>query len=146
MDIRSFNPRPGHATGATADGLKIVLDADVSIRAPVTRPGRLFPFRRSPGFWFCFNPRPGHATGATSNQTPDYTVSGRFNPRPGHATGATDAVYASKDIERCFNPRPGHATGATEADIVEARIYAVSIRAPVTRPGRPGAASPSRQE
>ena len=39
-------------------------------------------------------------------------------------------------IRAGFNPRPGHATGATKAEERQRDIEAVSIRAPVTRPGR----------
>ncbi len=108
----SFNPRPGHATGATAR-----LDATENLS------------RR-------FNPRPGHATGATMQpnaphqpcgfqsaprsrdrgdripkSTPGQSTS--FNPRPGHATGATPNGWSIRNRGRGFNPRPGHATGAT---------------------------------
>ncbi len=56
----------------------------------------------------------------------------RFNPRPAHASGAT---LQSTDSAVCFNPRPAHAAGRLTAAIG----VDVSIRAPLTRAGRPGA-------
>ncbi len=59
-----------------------------------------------------------------------------FNPRPGHATGATHAVERIAIRLAGFNPRPGHATGATADGDASVCGDGVSIRAPVTRPGR----------
>ena len=59
-----------------------------------------------------------------------------FNPRPGHATGATCDCECDRRLWRCFNPRPGHATGATIFIKMNQDGMVVSIRAPVTRPGR----------
>jgi hypothetical protein len=115
----------------------------------------------------CFNPRPGHVTGATQNIRIGRPALRGFNPRPGHVTGATcpnssvvvgPAMFQSAPRSRDrgdgsghsprsdfitphgFNPRPGHATGATTrlAGLpAHAKSQLVSIRAPVTRPGRP---------
>ena len=109
--ITGFNPRPGHATGATHCSCGTVTKVSVSIRAPVTRPGRLNQISAGlPANRFQSAPR--------SRDRGDI-VSDRIEPSP---TG--------------FNPRPGHATGATEQRRVLCRVFQVSIRAPVTRPGR----------
>ena len=84
----------------------------------------------------CFNPRPGHATGATSSILRGRRSTPSFNPRPGHATGATSVDQSGVNGKSGFNPRPGHATGATQRAPLTARCVQVSIRAPVTRPGR----------
>ncbi len=184
-DIR-FNPRPGHATGATHCSCGTVTKVSVSIRAPVTRPGRLSdplltyqdcafqsaprsrdrgdsaprpqqtrtePFQSAPRsrdrgdpVWLMinavsrsFNPRPGHATGATGCHGVARFRHVCFNPRPGHATGATCQSATRVTPQAGFNPRPGHATGATLAMGRKPTVPMVSIRAPVTRPGRPKA-------
>ena len=107
-----FNPRPGHATGATQ------------------RPLVFGSTNRS------FNPRPGHATGATFYRRRWSRNQHCFNPRPGHATGATQGSLGARSPLHRFNPRPGHATGATSHPAFPCIIHNVSIRAPVTRPGR----------
>ena len=112
---QSFNPRPGLATGATSrmsesiasrharfqsaprsrdrgdsfDFCSFGFGDGVSIRAPVSRPGRLLPESSNCTRSDCFNPRPGLATGATSSHRMIATTEACFNPRPGLATGAT---------------------------------------------------------
>ena len=83
----------------------------VSIRAPVMRPGRQNPSRRRrPPSMFQSAPRSRDRGDPLSAET--------------------------QKLTGCFNPRPGHATGATTAAISRRRHWQVSIRAPVTRPGR----------
>ena len=133
--LAGFNPRSGHATGAT-------LTQNLS---GLCRIG--------------FNPRSGHATGATAfgGIVPPGGVC--FNPRSGHATGATQVLVfngttltfqsALRSRDRSdglngwtaytypgFNPRSGHATGATPQNSTDRPAVIVSIRAPVTRPER----------
>ena len=134
-DIR-FNPRPGHATGATHCSCGTVTKVSVSIRAPVTRPGRL----SDPLLTYqdcAFQSAPRSRDRGDSAPRPQQTrtepfqsaprsrdrgdpvwlminaVSRSFNPRPGHATGATGCHGVARFRHVCFNPRPGHATGAT---------------------------------
>ena len=106
-----FNPRPGHATGATFQAGSKQIVALVSIRAPVTRPGR--PKRR----------RSSAHSHTVSIRAP-VTRPGRLSWKSNHHP------------QVCFNPRPGHATGATLEQPTHHHLQVVSIRAPVTRPGR----------
>ena len=53
------------------------------------------------------------------------------------ATGATRKGKSAVPPHPCFNPRPGLATGATQVRILPGLLVCVSIRAPVSRPGRP---------
>ena len=156
VSIRAPVTRPGRLF----DDHDQAIQATVSIRAPVTRPGRLegtvrsgqgelfqsAPRSRDRGdppitilrwIWSCFNPRPGHATGATNCIRAAAAGGSCFNPRPGHATGATQTGQTADEMSYGFNPRPGHATGATFVARVPVGRGTVSIRAPVTRPGRP---------
>ncbi len=138
--VPSFNPRPGHATGATKSMIGIGAVSYVSIRAPVTRPGR----RRGTRFasrmgQFQSAPR-SRDRGDRTSLTVRSQGAG-FNPRPGHATGATWPQSRRGTEQKCFNPRPGHATGATSVVCAPMCQIFVSIRAPVTRPGRLCAAS-----
>ena len=51
--------------------------------------------------------------------------------------GPGDAgFFANAASNSCFNPRPGLATGATQSAAAADLVIAVSIRAPVLRPGR----------
>ena len=158
----SFNPRPGHSTGATqtfAAALSVV--HRVSIRAPVTRPGRHQIATGDADQLHSFNPRPGHSTGATCRPTPQHrsaivvsirapvTRPGRLDNRD-RLLSAVMTVSIRAPVTRpgrhgvawrdgicqCFNPRPGHSTGATEWPEESCEASEVSIRAPVTRPGR----------
>ena len=108
----------------------------VSIRAPVTRPGRL---RSS---------RTRRASGRVSIRAP-VTRPGRHYRKRLFSSCAVVSIRAPVTrpgrhvfqmmlaaIRAGFNPRPGHATGATKAEERQRDIEAVSIRAPVTRPGR----------
>ena len=107
-----FNPRPGHATGATHHH-DIKRHSDyVSIRAPVTRPGRpnttaalaeISKFQSAPrsrdrGDFrenFSLAARAVFQSAPRSRDRGDALPgrclpnNRRFNPRPGHATGAT---------------------------------------------------------
>ena len=112
-----------------------------------------------------FNPRPGHATGATWITIGTVPKSARFNPRPGHATGATFRVRRrpapspmfqsaprSRDRGDCrqsaplkarlgFQSAPRSRDRGDSCHRTDTKIsVAVSIRAPVTRPGRLGGA------
>ena len=106
-----FNPRPGHSTGATR--------AFVHVSARD----------------ICFNPRPGHSTGATAARLADLEPK-MFQSAP-RSLDRGDTSARSKSRARLrFNPRPGHSTGATGAAARRRGSGLVSIRAPVTRPGR----------
>ena len=114
-----FNPRPGPSTGATAAAGRCHSSGEVSIRAPVLRPGRRPRFCRPACRW------------------------NGFNPRPGPSTGATRSVLRGKQACNSFNPRPGPSTGATDARVFLPVVVQVSIRAPVLRPGRLSIKAPS---
>ena len=59
-----------------------------------------------------------------------------FQSAPRSRDRGDHKVFSPLCLSLSFNPRPGHATGATTAiDSVEG-VMQVSIRAPVTRPGR----------
>ncbi len=94
----------------------------------------------------------------------------RFNPRPAQSSGATpmtarnpsgvDAVFQSapRSVERgdrrrspqahgstvSFNPRPAQSSGATRSQCSRHPRREVSIRAPLSRAGRPSAMTVSR--
>ena len=107
VSIRAPVSRPGRH-----DHSSIVGDAAVvSIRAPVSRPGR----PSKPG---CGQPPARFQSAPRSRDRGDRPR--RSKPWPGC----------------CFNPRPGLATGATGASGFTAAGDLVSIRAPVSRPGR----------
>ena len=128
--------RPGHATGATkrkpGDGQR----ERVSIRAPVTRPGRHGAHYGRAAF-YKFQSAPRSRDRGDSSRRANWRPWTSFNPRPGHATGATSKGGNIVSEICSFNPRPGHATGATRTYFRIHAACAVSIRAPVTRPGRP---------
>ncbi len=113
--MHCFNPRPGLATGATRALGPVKSSRQVSIRAPVSRPGRPHPPLRRQNK-MCFNPRPGLATGAT---------------RALVQRQARGTVSIRAPVSRPGRRRAKRIAG-TSGD--------VSIRAPVSRPGRPGAA------
>ena len=111
--IRSFcfNPRPGLATGATREESVVATVHGVSIRAPVSRPGR----------------RISRAV-VSSRQL--------FQSAPRSRDRGDSHQKCPDNLRICFNPRPGLATGATFMPEKTARALGVSIRAPVSRPGR----------
>ena len=136
---RCFNPRPGHSTGATAPtGAASWMQACVSIRAPVTRPGRHERIHIRAAMRICFNPRPGHSTGATPRHPDLARAVRRFNPRPGHSTGATPDCHTTADSRTNVSIRaPVTRPGRRVRNQLSTTLSEVSIRAPVTRPGRP---------
>src|ERR1041385_9156501 len=89
-----FNPRPGHATGATKPVGKLANRGQVSIRAPVTRPGRLAGTLTAPVVTELQSAPRSRDRGDPKAGSGQALV-GRFNPRPGHATGATSAAFRS---------------------------------------------------
>ena len=86
--MKGFNPRPGHATGATQGTSQHLRKETVSIRAPVTRPGR-----RDFQKWKNFVRE--------------------FQSAPRSRDRGDPVTRVSRELTPCFNPRPGHATGAT---------------------------------
>ena len=86
-------------------------DADVSIRAPVTRPER-------------------RAEWVDGLQLSGFQSALRSRDRSDGLNGWTAYTYPG------FNPRSGHATGATPQNSTDRPAVIVSIRAPVTRPER----------
>ena len=155
-----FNPRPGHSTGATRSRFcKVLSKAFQSAPRSLDRGDTTAGWREPRGS--CFNPRPGHSTGATKVSV-KVAVLHKFQSAP-RSLDRGDTVILSPspalvlfqsaprsldrgDRIRCrvfagrssFNPRPGHSTGATDVNFFNPLAFAVSIRAPVTRPGRPG--------
>ena len=62
-----------------------------------------------------------------------------FNPRPAQSSGATLSCLAVLIDRRRFNPRPAQSSGATDRAICAVpQSVRVSIRAPLSRAGRPG--------
>ena len=110
--VPCFNPRPGLATGATSSANLCSADLRVSIRAPVSRPGR--------------------REGGKENK-----ASAKFQSAPRSRDRGDGGVGENDLVRICFNPRPGLATGATSATPLQSKRSKVSIRAPVSRPGRP---------
>ena len=106
----------------------------------------------------CFNPRPAQSSGATEARgiaatcmfqsaprsvergdlaRPTHADVPCFNPRPAQSSGATADVPTRQRLCACFNPRPAQSSGATRnrRDVWQAEL--VSIRAPLSRAGRP---------
>ena len=83
-----FNPRPDPKTGAIALGLPEAVSGDVSIRAPIRRPGRSARFATQLVDQLCFNPRPDPKTGAIYQERLEAAREEGFNPRPDPKTGA----------------------------------------------------------
>ena len=85
----SFNPRPAHASGATAASTLERIDSYVSIRAPLTRAGRpalgAIPFTTH----YVSIRAPLTRAGRQAVEEADVAPKVSFNPRPAHASGAT---------------------------------------------------------
>ncbi len=182
-ELQRFNPRPGLATGATSRWRSRPAAWAVSIRAPVSRPGRLdgwlsgltfegvsirAPVSRpgrprtarlcSAAAWFQSAPRSrdrGDARALRLAKPPQLFQSAPRSRDRGDVNGtvcvdckrAFQSAPRSRDrgdhgariprhILTSFNPRPGLATGATRRRRAWRRWSRVSIRAPVSRPGR----------
>ena len=132
-----FNPRPGLATGATTLSPDMQAFVQVSIRAPVSRPGRPPTICTAGSLLRSFNPRPGLATGATEkpvNQPHPSSVSIRAPvSRPGR-----QASCSSHQPKRLFQSAPrSRDRGDLLCGSIILHLEQVSIRAPVSRPGRP---------
>ena len=168
--VVGFNPRPAHASGATVCQVgESINHLVVSIRAPLTRAGRrithvaipmVTEFQSAPrsrergdgnrtsltGFRPCFNPRPAHASGATASRGTDSLMPMGFNPRPAHASGAT---YSESRLSStlCVSIRAPLTRAGRPVDLWPGPLSnAVSIRAPLTRAGRQAPASPLRSQ
>ena len=133
----------------------------VSIRAPLSRAGR--PQSRRRHAWDArFNPRPAQSSGATRCTPPLLGMPFQSAPRSCRAgqlrkmdqNGTYILVFQSapRSVERgdpclcsiasrrlvSFNPRPAQSSGATDISTCMATRYdEVSIRAPLSRAGRP---------
>ena len=158
----SFNPRPGHSTGATLAG-----SPTKSPTSPFQSAPRSLDRGDTVGLGALsgralFQSAPRSLDRGDARRTGSARGHGRFNPRPGHSTGATGQGDDTARDTLGFNPRPGHSTGATKVDRVTDEVtdefqsaprsldrgdacmplgdpptlHVVSIRAPVTRPGR----------
>ena len=131
-----FNPRSGHATGATQRRLDDSQVCEVSIRAPVTRPERRARSVVSREICIVSIRAPVTRPERLHSKT-------RHGPRLWFQSALRSRdrsdleVWSSTNLTTCFNPRSGHATGATRATLALHALVHVSIRAPVTRPERP---------
>ena len=131
----SFNPRPALASGATFEFPIKDEHARVSIRAPLSRAGRL---RRvvsaAPLMLFQSAPR--------SRERGDITIGfivgrlERFNPRPALASGATRPVAARCQSRNVSIRAPLSRAGRLTSPVLLADGRLVSIRAPLSRAGR----------
>ena len=112
----------------------------VSIRAPRTRAGRLFTPKCSPVLMVGFNPRPAHARGATSRAGSAIAVPCAFQSAPRARARGDFLGSARAFMVISFQSAPrARARGDLHLHVLVDARWIVSIRAPRTRAGRPGA-------
>ncbi len=139
-----FNPRPALASGTTQCECGQSRMIEVSIRAPLSRAGRLGQCSARPQRG-CFNPRPALASGTTTHGRSWSVPVPCFNPRPALASGTTTQRTTASSSWRSFNPRPALASGTTQALMCATLVRSVSIRAPLSRAGRRSRAAPRQR-
>ena len=107
-----FNPRPDPKTGATCPHERPRRCHQVSIRAPIRRPGRLSGFTRTPRT-SSFQSAPRSEDRGDARALANSGSRSGFNPRPDPKTGATSGSLRIHPRGSSFNPRPDPKTGAT---------------------------------
>ncbi len=131
-----FNPRPAQSSGATWRSVEDARERTVSIRAPLSRAGR--PGRMNSELAYQgFNPRPAQSSGATSYSGVIMLLRIWFQSAP-RSVERGDCLRCPRlrGLSR-FNPRPAQSSGATLDAGRTSLAYDVSIRAPLSRAGRP---------
>ncbi len=156
----SFNPRPALASGATRPPNRPSVRKIVSIRAPLSRAGRpiatktcptvevvsiraplsragrrVVPTVAAPVIVFQSAPR-SRERGDDAN-TVGVTHSIAFQSAPRSRERGDIARSRTVCVGQCFNPRPALASGATPDANPGQGPRLVSIRAPLSRAGRP---------
>ena len=130
-----FNPRPALASGTTPPCGHPCAVGVVSIRAPLSRAGR-----RKADFgilWYNgFNPRPALASGTTPMiRFTSRTMMFQSAPRSRERDDLHSPIAPLRPCR--FNPRPALASGTTFVSTARISDECVSIRAPLSRAGRP---------
>ena len=107
-----FNPRPALSNGATPGWYPGQCAFSVSIRAPLSRTGRLPQLsRRVKADWFQSAPR--SLERGDAHAILERAGIKSFNPRPALSNGATFKRCHSRSLLYGFNPRPALSNGAT---------------------------------